>query len=167
MFFNNGPQLLTLVMVFAEDQLLMIKRGIEPYAGKWAPPGGYVEYGESIEAAGSRELHEETGLLVQPPDLLSHGVISVTALNQVHVCLIAMLDKALPLSPRPPEALDARWFSMESYPAAEVWDPFRTISVKAMYQPCRTGRLLLLQQTDNARRVVRTGAGFSHPWEKF
>lgn len=165
-FHNNGPQLLTLVAVYAEDMLLMIRRGVEPYRGKWAPPGGYVEKGESVEAAGSREVFEETGLLIEPSNLLAHGVISITALNQVHICLMAMLEKAAPLRPGAPEALDAQWFPMEAYPSEEVWDPFLSISVAAVYHPCRTQRLPLLQQTDNARRVVFTDVGFSHPWEK-
>ncbi len=43
-------------------QTLLIKRGVEPYSGKWAIPGGYVRYGEDIDAAALRELGEETGV---------------------------------------------------------------------------------------------------------
>ena len=43
-------------------QLLLILRGEEPYKGSWALPGGFVRIHESLEAAASRELEEETGI---------------------------------------------------------------------------------------------------------
>lgn len=42
--------------------VLLIERGQEPYAGKWALPGGFVRPDESAETAARRELAEETGL---------------------------------------------------------------------------------------------------------
>ena len=47
----------------AEDlKVLLIKRDLEPYAGHWALPGGFVRVGESLDGAVRRELMEETGL---------------------------------------------------------------------------------------------------------
>ncbi|WP_373300652.1 NUDIX hydrolase [Streptomyces chromofuscus] len=45
-----------------EMQALLIRRGQEPYAGRWALPGGFVRPDESAETAARRELAEETGL---------------------------------------------------------------------------------------------------------
>ncbi len=45
-----------------KKELLLIKRGIDPCKGRWALPGGFVELDETIQEAGQRELHEETGL---------------------------------------------------------------------------------------------------------
>jgi 8-oxo-dGTP diphosphatase len=51
-------------IVFVKDPfyVLLIRRGREPYKGKWALPGGFVEMNELLEESCIRELKEETGL---------------------------------------------------------------------------------------------------------
>lgn len=43
-------------------KVLLIERGNEPFKGKWALPGGFMEIGETAEECARRELYEETGM---------------------------------------------------------------------------------------------------------
>ena len=60
------PSVTTDCVIFGFDgtklQVLLVERGIEPYKGKWAFPGGFVQMDESCEEGALRELQEETGL---------------------------------------------------------------------------------------------------------
>ncbi len=61
------PALTVDVVVFAfaegeELSVMLIERDLEPFAGRWALPGGFVHLDETIEEAARRELEEETGL---------------------------------------------------------------------------------------------------------
>ncbi|MEL7587713.1 MAG: NUDIX hydrolase [Prolixibacteraceae bacterium] len=47
------------------DELLLIERGKDPYVGKWALPGGFLEMDELLVDGCRRELKEETGLEVE------------------------------------------------------------------------------------------------------
>jgi 8-oxo-dGTP diphosphatase len=57
------------VFAFVEGSLrvLLIRRGRDPYAGKWAIPGGFLGITEEVEAGARRELREETGLCISGP----------------------------------------------------------------------------------------------------
>lgn len=60
------PSVTTDCVIFGFDgnslQVLLIERGIEPYKGRWAFPGGFLNPDETAEEGALRELKEETGL---------------------------------------------------------------------------------------------------------
>jgi 8-oxo-dGTP diphosphatase len=58
-------------VVVYEGRALLIRRGKPPLYGRWVVPGGTVELGESLTEALVREMREETGLEVEPGELLT------------------------------------------------------------------------------------------------
>jgi 8-oxo-dGTP diphosphatase len=68
------PWVTTDGIVMIRDQVVLIRRGREPFKGMYALPGGIVEYGESVEECVVREIEEETGLKTRVLDLV--GVYS-------------------------------------------------------------------------------------------
>jgi 8-oxo-dGTP diphosphatase len=66
----KNPTLTTDGIVLVNGQIVLIKRGNEPGKGKYALLGGFVEYGETLEACVVREVYEETGLRAEVLDLV-------------------------------------------------------------------------------------------------
>ena len=109
------------IFTIREQQLhaLLIERGVPPFAGRWALPGGFIREGEGLEHAALRELEEETGVRdVYLEQLFTFGdpgryprgrVVTVA-----YYALIAA-DKA-PLVART-DARAARWWPVAHHPA--------------------------------------------------
>jgi ADP-ribose pyrophosphatase YjhB (NUDIX family) len=57
-------------VVVEAGRVLLIRRGTEPLRGHWSIPGGLVDVGESLKDAVIREVKEETGLTVEPIELI-------------------------------------------------------------------------------------------------
>jgi ADP-ribose pyrophosphatase YjhB (NUDIX family) len=155
-----------LAVVFAEDRMLLMRRGLPPYAGMWAPPGGFAEADESMEAAAVRELDEEVGVRIDRGQMIPHGMLSLPAMNQVCLCFISVLERVVPLTPRPPEALEARWFLEHEYPKPEIWSPAANFDIARLYDRVRTGRFDFYQRTDDAFRIISDGTQITDLWRR-
>ena len=64
------------VVTNTRDEVLLIRRGNDPFKGCWALPGGFMEMDETIERCAVRELMEETGLEADEASLRLVGVYS-------------------------------------------------------------------------------------------
>ncbi len=57
-------------VVVNEGRVLLVRRGSEPLKGHWTLPGGLLELGEPVTEGVAREVREETGLTVEPMELV-------------------------------------------------------------------------------------------------
>jgi len=57
-------------VIVDEGRVLLVRRGTEPLKGEWSLPGGLLELGEGLLGAVVREVREETGLAVEPIELI-------------------------------------------------------------------------------------------------
>lgn len=95
----------------ARGRVLLIRRKHEPFKGAYALPGGFVEVGETVEAACRRELIEETG--IEASTLALIGVYSDPRRDpRGHTCSIAYLTHVAAAEPKAgDDAASAEWVS--------------------------------------------------------
>jgi ADP-ribose pyrophosphatase YjhB (NUDIX family) len=68
--FYLGPKLVAGAIFEMDGRIVLIQRAIEPGYGKWTFPGGFVERGETAEAAAEREVLEESGLKIETAGII-------------------------------------------------------------------------------------------------
>ena len=68
--FPHAPIVGVGAIVVSRGRVLLARRGNQPLKGRWSIPGGVVELGESLKDAAIREVREETGLEVEPLELV-------------------------------------------------------------------------------------------------
>lgn len=111
-------------IIVEDDRVALVKRGHAPLQGKWSIPGGVLEVGETLRKAAVREALEETGLVVQPGELL--GVFERVIPDEqgkmrYHYVLIDFLcrrvDGQLTAGD---DAEEVRWFRREELAALEL-----------------------------------------------
>jgi ADP-ribose pyrophosphatase YjhB (NUDIX family) len=108
----------------ADARVLLVKRAHPPLQAQWSIPGGVLEVGELVREAAIREAREETGLIVEPADLL--GVYDRVLRNaeqrvQYHYVLIDFLCRRLGGELHAAsDAAEVRWFTSEELPALNL-----------------------------------------------
>ena len=102
-------------------RVLLVRRDTEPLRGEWSVPGGMLELGEKLRDGVRREALEETGVKVEPGEVLDvFDSIFTDALGktQYHYVLIDYLCR--PISGEAQaggDVSDVRWVSLEALPA--------------------------------------------------
>lgn len=116
----NPRLVVTAIPVTDTGEVILLRRGIEPGRGSWAQPGGFLEVDETIHEAAIRETHEETGLLVEPGD-----IVGLYSRLEAAIVVIAFEARVVGGEPRlNPEALEITPFAPPDIPWAGI--AFRT-----------------------------------------
>ena len=103
----------------AEDlKVLLIQRGLEPFAGKWALPGGFVHLDETLDDAARRELQEETGVTdLYLEQLYTFGAVERDPRERVvSVAYYALVDLFNHQLTAATDARNAAWFAVDDMP---------------------------------------------------
>jgi ADP-ribose pyrophosphatase YjhB (NUDIX family) len=100
-------------------QVLLVRRGAPPFAGRHALPGGFVDEAESLGAAALRELREEAGVRdLYLEQLYSFGDPGRDPRGRVvTVAYFALIASDRTTLRAGTDAVDAQWFAVEALPA--------------------------------------------------
>ena len=119
------PSVTTDCVIFGFDgtklRVLLVQRGIEPFKGRWAFPGGFMKMGESAEEGALRELQEETGL----KGAYIRQFHNFTAPQRDHrervitIAYYALVSKQEVKGGD--DAADARWFALDEVPQLDYY----------------------------------------------
>jgi 8-oxo-dGTP diphosphatase len=103
-------------VIFDGDRVLLVQRGQEPLKGDWSLPGGAVEIGETLEAALTREVREETALdivvgpVVEVLDSIRHDAGGRAEYHYVIIDYACRVRGGAPTeAARGTDAADVRW----------------------------------------------------------
>lgn len=139
------------VFGFRDQQLvvLLIERGEQPFAGKWALPGGFVHDDETLDGAAERELVEEAGLRISYLEqLYTFGALDRDPRERVvTVAYVALVNPAQHELRASTDARRAAWFDVRERPAlafdheAIVEQALERLRSKVRYRPIGFGLL--------------------------
>jgi ADP-ribose pyrophosphatase YjhB (NUDIX family) len=112
----ENPRTLVALMLTCGDRLLLCRRAHAPSLGKWTPPSGFVERGETLEHAAARETFEEAGVQIDPEKLLLYSVSSLPTISEVYVVFRAVVEGDSCVAGS--ESLEVGYFTEQDVP----WD---------------------------------------------
>jgi len=105
-------------------KLLLINRGKEPFKGKWALPGGFIEIDEELEIAVARELAEETGLVNVPLEqMYTFGKCGRDPRGrQITIVFMGIATKGQTKIKAGDDAARVQWFDIDNLPNDLAFD---------------------------------------------
>ncbi len=111
-------------IIIEEKRVLLVKRARPPLLAQWSIPGGALEVGELVREAVVREAREETGLIVEPGELLGvydRVVRDAQQRVQYHYVLIDFLCRRVGGElAAADDAAEVRWFTREELPGLRL-----------------------------------------------
>ncbi len=121
-------------VVIHRNRALLIRRGGEPLKGEWSIPGGLVELGEELAEGVRRELKEETGLEVEPLEVIDvfDRIMREGRRVRYHFVIVDYACRLKGGRLRPAsDVLDARWVWREDLPQYHLTDKAMSLILRA------------------------------------
>ena len=129
--YPDRPYLGVGVIVFRDQEVLLVKRNKEPSKGQWSIPGGSQIIGETAAEAAQRELLEETGVKVDRlllVDVVDAIIPDVEGKIKYHYTLVDYMGKWHSGKSRPgDDAQEVRWVRMNELSSYSLLD--KTINI--------------------------------------
>ena len=126
----NPRLVVTTFPITDSGEIVLIRRGIEPGKGAWAQPGGFLEVDETVHEAAIRETQEETGLIVEPGE-----IIGLYTRLEASVVTIAFEARIVGGTAGPtPEATEVVAFAPEDVPWAGIAFKTTTIALRDWFE---------------------------------
>jgi 8-oxo-dGTP diphosphatase len=110
-------------IIVEAGRVVLVKRGHPPLSGEWSIPGGVLEVGEMLREAAIREAWEETGLEVEPGEVLGvfDRVVRDGERVRYHYVLIDFLCRRVSGELRAgSDADEVRWFEPGEVPSLNL-----------------------------------------------
>jgi 8-oxo-dGTP diphosphatase len=121
-------------VVIHRGRVLLIRRGGEPLKGEWSIPGGLVELGEELAEGARRELKEETGLDVEPLEILEvfDRIFRERGRVRYHFVIVDFACRLKGGRLRPAsDVLEARWVRREDLPKYNLTEKATSVILRA------------------------------------
>lgn len=117
-----------------EGRVLLTKRSIPPYMGKWVMPGGKIDLGEPITAALKREVLEEVGLEVHVEGLVDIFEVVNSSEHSEHYVILYYLatPRGGELVPNGHEIADVIWADRRNLDSLDIPDGTRHVLSKIL-----------------------------------
>ena len=122
------PMVTTDALIFdisgKQPKVLLVKRGHEPYKGRWAVPGGFIEIDEELEDSAARELEEETGLRgIALEQLHTFGTIGRDPRGRmITIVFMGFITEGQDKIKAGDDAAEAQWFDIDQLPENMAFD---------------------------------------------
>jgi len=153
MIHYHNPKILVSCYATWGNKVLWIRRGTEPFKGKWAAPSGFLEEDENLIDAAARELYEETLAEVDKSQMQLHLIGNLTRMNQIYIVFRAPLLK--PEFSVTDEASEICLFDREHFPYEDFAFPEVAENVDLFYQDLEQNRFGVYQGTlENGHNII-------------
>lgn len=105
------------ILISRQHSVLLIERGRDPFKGKWALPGGFLDMDESLETACRRELEEETGLRVGAmKQFKAYGAVDRDPRGRTISVIFYTFQEEESIPQAGDDAAKAQWFPLSQLP---------------------------------------------------